>query len=119
MNTDYEGKVVTAIMPQTNDKTKVRPGIVLKRLPGYGDFLICGISSKLNQYISGFDEIIKSSDSDFGETGLVQDSIIRLSHIRVISRNSIGEVIGKIKKERYDSLLQNLSLYIYNGQDQE
>lgn len=39
-------------------------------MPKYNDFLVCGISSQLKQYIKDFDEIILTTYSDFPNSGL-------------------------------------------------
>lgn len=38
-----EGQIVLASLPQSNGNYKLRPVLLLKRLPGYGDFLVCGV----------------------------------------------------------------------------
>jgi len=52
--------------PQTDQSAgKLRPALVLRKLPGlYDDWLICMISSQLSQRVDGMDEIIDSEDND-------------------------------------------------------
>ena len=66
------GQVVVFRFPQTDlEEGKLRPALLLGKLPGnYDDWLICMISSQTHQLIEGFDEIVKESDADFGESGL-------------------------------------------------
>ncbi len=53
------------------EKAKLRPVLLLKRLPGvYGDWLVCMISPALRQYQDGIDVIVGEQDSDFADSGL-------------------------------------------------
>jgi len=45
------------------------PAIILRELPPYGDFLVCGISTQLNKQVKGFDESISSTDDDYDSSG--------------------------------------------------
>ncbi|HYG50841.1 MAG TPA: hypothetical protein VD905_08050 [Flavobacteriales bacterium] len=49
------GDIVLIPIPQANSQIKKRPVLLLKQLPGYGDWLVCGISTQMQQYIAGFD----------------------------------------------------------------
>jgi mRNA interferase MazF len=42
-----EGDVIISRMPQANGQTKPRPAILLRQMPPFGDWLTCGVSSKL------------------------------------------------------------------------
>jgi len=53
-----EGDVVLALLAQTDGQRKYRPAVVLRRMPGFGDLLVCGISTQLRQQVAGFDEIL-------------------------------------------------------------
>ena len=107
-----EGNIILTPIPQANGEIKNRPALILKEMPKYQDFLVCGISTQLKQYIANFDEIILPEDEDFQSSGLVSQSIIRLSFLTVISRNSVIGSIGAISTERYQRLLENLSQYL-------
>jgi hypothetical protein len=50
------GNIVLVDFPQSDGRSKLRPVLILKLLPKYNDFLVCGISTQLNQYIKDFDE---------------------------------------------------------------
>lgn len=43
-----EGNVVLTPVPQADGKIKNRPAIILREMPLYRDFLVCGISTQLN-----------------------------------------------------------------------
>ena len=42
-----EGDVILVMLPQADGQQKRRPTVVLRVLPPFGDFLVCGISSQL------------------------------------------------------------------------
>ena len=61
-----QGDVVLTPVPQFDGITKNRPAIFLREMPPYQDLLICGVSTQLHHKVEGFDEIIWSTDPDFG-----------------------------------------------------
>ncbi|WP_200816765.1 hypothetical protein [Planktothrix sp. PCC 11201] len=65
-----EADIVLTPIPQTDGKIKNRPVILLRELPPYKDFLVCGVSTQLHQQVQGFDDIISPSDPDFAASGL-------------------------------------------------
>lgn len=108
-----EGDVVLAALPQTDGKTKLRPVLLLRRLPTpFNDFLVCGISSQLHQKIDDFDDLILEEDDDFTKSGIIKESLIRLSFLAVISSNMVAGSIGRISDFRHRKLLKRLSDYI-------
>ena len=110
-----EGNIVLSAMPQADGTLKHRPVLILRKMPGYGDFLVCGISTQINQFIKGFDEIIEANNEDYKQTGLVQASIVRLAFLAVLPKKSIAGSIGKISQQRHRQLLKNLSEYLTNN----
>ena len=80
-----EGQIVLFKFSHTDQtEGKLRPALVLRRLPGeHDDWLICMISSQLDQRIPNFDEMISPEDSDFQQSGLKLPSIIRISRLAV------------------------------------
>lgn len=108
-----EGEVVLAALHQSDGKTKLRPVLILRKLPGqFNDFLVCGISTQLHQMIKDFDELISEKDFDFKMSGIIKESIIRLSFLAVTSANIIAGTIGRISEQRHQKLLQRLSNYL-------
>lgn len=81
-------------------------------MPGYGDALICGISTQLRQYIPNFDEIISDADVDFVRSGLMAPSVIRLGFLAIVPPEHSPGVIGTIDQERLHRLLSRLSNYL-------
>lgn len=107
-----EGEVVLAPLPQSDGVIKPRPAILLRELPPYKDFLVCGISSQLHQYVDGFDEIIAPDDSDYSASGLVSVSVIRLGFLALLPFHGVAGAIGEISSKRHKRLLKKLSAYL-------
>ena len=76
-----EADVALTPIPQADDRIKNRPVIILRELPKYNDFLVCGVSTQLNQYVKDFDEIIATTDLDYKSSGLIAASVIRLGFL--------------------------------------
>jgi mRNA interferase MazF len=112
-----EGDIVLTPLPQADGVTKNRPALLLRELPGFGDFLVCGISSQVHQAIAGFDEIISQMEPDFKSSGLVRDSVIRLAFLAVLPQKRILGSIGSVKPERHKRLLKRLSEHLLETTD--
>lgn len=104
-----EADVILTPLPQADGTIKNRPAIILRELPPYGDFLVCGVSTQLHQQVLDFDNIISSSDPGFVASGLRSKSLIRLGFLAVLPRNKIIGSIGHISSGRYKYLLKTLS----------
>ena len=110
-----ESNVILAPLFQSDEEVKYRPAIVLREMPmPYRDLLICGVSTRLDQCIQGFDDIISPVDDDFKLSGLRSKSLIRLSFLVVIPRRLVRGTIGNISEERYNRLIQRLVDYLTN-----
>jgi mRNA interferase MazF len=107
-----EGNIILTAIIQADGQNKKRPALILRKLPKFGDLLICGISTKLYQCISNFDEIIRIEDPDFINSGLMQESLIRLTFLSVIRKQEVIGSIGEIDIDRHHRLLSNLSHYL-------
>ncbi len=44
-----EGDVILAPVPQADRAIKNRPAIILREIPPYKDYLICGVSTQLHK----------------------------------------------------------------------
>ena len=107
--------VILAPLFQADVELKYRPAIVLQEMPPpYRDLLVCGVSTRLNQYIQGFDDIISPADSDFTSSGLHSESLIRLNFLGVIPRQLVRGKLGNISDERHKRLLRRLIDYLIN-----
>ncbi len=103
-----QGDILLASLPQADGEIKNRPIVLLKKLPGFGDFLVCGLSTQLHQKIESFDEIIAPTP----QNRLRQTSLIRLSFLAVVSQEQIRGVLGKIPETTYRKLLERLTDYL-------
>ncbi|PYQ59072.1 MAG: transcriptional regulator [Acidobacteria bacterium] len=107
-----EGDVAIAAVSQADRQVKKRPVIVLRKMPFPGDFLVCGISTQLRQQVAAFDELISPGDPDFGSSGLMVRSLIRLGFLRILPDREVVGAIGSISPERHRRLLSTLSDYL-------
>ncbi len=107
-----QGDVILTPVPQVDGNIKNRPAIFLREMPPYRDVLVCGVSTQLHREVKGFDEVIRSTDSDFSTTGLKTDSLIRLGFLAVIPRKAALGSIGTISAGRHRRLLKRLSDYL-------
>ncbi|MCK6553774.1 hypothetical protein L6Q96_04200 [Candidatus Binatia bacterium] len=48
-----EGDVVLTPLSQADGQIKNRPAIILREMPPYGDFLVCGVSTQLHREVAG------------------------------------------------------------------
>jgi mRNA interferase MazF len=80
-------QIVLFKFPQTDlVLVNLRPSLLIAPIPSsYGDWLVCMISAKIHQAILDFDEIIQTTDSDFVQTRLKSESVLRLSRLAVVS----------------------------------
>lgn len=111
-NRCMEGDVVLVELPQSAGTVKLRPAVVLKQMPSYNDFLICGISSQQHHYLEDFDELMDEGHIAFAETGLHKNSVIRLSALAVFSAEKIMYTIGKIPGDLRKVLLKRLGTFL-------
>jgi len=97
-----ESQIVLFKFPHTDHTDgKLRPALVIRQLPGeYNDWLICMISSQLDQKIPNFDEMISPEDSDFQQSGLKLPSIIRISRLAVASEDILIGKLGEVGSRR-------------------
>lgn len=91
-----QGDICLTSLQQADGETKLRPVLLITKLPGYGDWLVCGISSQLNKLVDDWDVLLEKEDPTFKETGLKKSSIVRLSFIASIPSVSITGHIGCI-----------------------
>jgi mRNA interferase MazF len=103
-----EGDIAIAAIPQSDGEYKPRPVLLLRQLPGYGDFLVCGISSQLRQTIAGFDEVLQPT----ADNRLRVTSVVRLSNLIAIPVTAIDRAIGYIPDATHQTLLARLADYL-------
>jgi len=108
------GDIVLFRFPQTDlADDKLRPALLLGKLPGeYDDWLTCMISSQTRHYLPNFDEIVQEGDSDFAQSGLKLESVIRVGRLAVIEGESLLGEVGKISNERLKRVKSHLADWI-------
>ena len=107
-----EGDIIVAPLAQADGQIKNRPALVLRVMPGFRDLLVCGFSTQLSPQVTGFDEIILASDSEFALSGLATASLIRLGFLTLLPRGKVAGTIRAVTMERHGRLLRRLSQYL-------
>ena len=93
-------------------QNKLRPALVLREFPKYGDLLVCGITSRLHQYIEGFDLLLDNHHKDFASSGLKLPGVCRLNMLTMLSIADINGAIGEVSHKTHRVLLKTLSDYL-------
>ncbi len=107
-----EGEVALAPLQQSDGSGKNRPVVLLRQMPPFGDWLVCGVSTQIRQQVAGFDELIAGSDPDFPRSGLKAASLIRLGYLAVLPTSDLLGVIGSVSPACHGRLLENLCRYL-------
>lgn len=100
-----EGNIILAELPQVVGPPKRRPILVLRQMPGYGDYLVCGLSSQVRQYLPGFDELLYPDSVNL----LRVPSVMRLSFLDVIPAAQFLGHIGRVPDSVLDALRHRLA----------
>ncbi len=110
------GQIVLFRFPQTDlILGSLRPSLLIAPIPSsYDDWLVCMISTQIHQAIPDFDEIILKTDSDFAQTRLKSESVIRLSRLAVVSETIFVGKLGEISQTRLKNIKENLADWIRN-----
>jgi len=111
-----EGDLIVAELPQADGRTKPRPVLLLRELPGFGDFLVCGISSQIHQAQDGFDQIIADTDDFFGATGLQVSSVVRLNFLSTLTTRRMTRHLGRVPPHVLATLQSNLASHLQSKQ---
>ena len=107
-----EGDIALAPLPQADGQIKNRPAVLLRRLPPFGDFLVCGVSTQIQQKVADFDDLIMSDDPGFASSGLKATSLIRLGFLAVLPETAFLGRIGSLFPQRHRRLLTNLCRHL-------
>ena len=108
------GEVVVINYPFSDlSQAKLRPALLLGKLPGeHDDWLVCMISSRVRQQIDGFDEVVKTDDADFGQSGLKAASVIRIGRLLVVEEKLLPGSLGSISTERLQRVRSRLAAWL-------
>jgi mRNA interferase MazF len=107
-----EGAIVITPLPQADGQLKNRPAVVLRKMPPFGDLLVCGVSSQLHLAVKDFDDVIDPKQPDYSASGLKTASVIRLGFLATLPVRSVVGKIGVISPERHLRLLARLSEHL-------
>jgi mRNA interferase MazF len=110
------GQIILFKFPQTDPMDgKLRPALIIGKLPGgFGDWLICMISSQLKHFIEGFDEIISEDAVDFSASGLKTASVIRVGRLAVVDESLLVGSIGEIELGRLERIKSSLVNWLHS-----
>ena len=106
------GDIIRIPLPQSDGKIKPRPVLLLKKLPPFGDWLVCGITSKVRHEVKDFDILISEQHADFTNTNLPKSFLIRLGFIGRVQEEMIEGVIGNVSPVTYLQLTDNLTRFL-------
>ena len=105
------GDVVLIRFPQADlQRGKLRPALVLAVAPGHhADLLLALISSRTFQAVPEFDEIIGPADTDYADTGLKAQSVVRLARLACVEASVISARLGSISPQRLQKVRKRLA----------
>ena len=103
------GDIVLAALPQADGRRKLRPALLLCRLPGFADWLACGISTQLQHRVEGFDDVLSEADVDFKPSGLHRASAIRLGFLGTLPESDVAGSLGSVAPDRLERLRRRLA----------
>lgn len=104
-----EGDVALAVLPQVDRIAKPRPVVLLTRMPPFGDWLVCGVTTQLHHEVPGFDDVLAMTDADFAPSGLKTTSLIRPGFLAVLPVAELIGQLGEISVERHARLVRRLA----------
>ncbi|MGC8492537.1 MAG: type II toxin-antitoxin system PemK/MazF family toxin [Syntrophobacteraceae bacterium] len=110
----HPGQIVLFRFPHTSlIEGKTRPALLLAKVPNdFDDWLVCMISSRLHQALSGLDEVVSEADSDFLLSGLKSASLIRVTRLAVVSGDILIGSIGEIDPRRLRLIKKRLARWV-------
>jgi mRNA interferase MazF len=107
-----ERDIVLTPLPQADGKVKNRPALLLLKMPPFGNWLVCGVTSQIHLAVAGFDDLISPQDADFAVSGLKTASLFRLGFLATLPPSSFLGTIGSVSAERHRRLLGNLARHL-------
>lgn len=107
-----EGDILLTALRQADGSLKDRPVLFLRRMPPFQDFLVCGLSTQLQQAAPELDELIGPTDADYRLSGLKAPSLIRLGYLAVLPRSQFKGRIGQVSNARVARLLTRLAEFL-------
>lgn len=95
-----EGDVVLTPLPQADGMIKNRPAIILREMPPYRDFLVCGVSTQLKvNLIAATYEVAKDSEPidpiTWFRGSTARNPRLLIKRLEICFVNSIGDYLIK------------------------
>ena len=110
------GDIVLARLRDQDGDLKLRPALVIALLPGqFQTVLVCGISTRSDGVVAGWDEYMDPNDTDFLDSGLHEPSILRLSFLAALPERMIPGRIGNISQQRSQRVGERIAAMIVTG----
>ena len=108
------GQIVVTPFPYSDlSGSKLRPVLLLRQASTrFDDWLVCMVSSQLQQAEPYLDELLTTEDADFAVSGLKASSVMRLSRLAVLEGSSLIGCLGIISDARLACLRQRLAAWI-------
>lgn len=108
------GQMVVTPFPHTDlSVAKLHPVLLLRPASTrFDDWLVCMVSSQLQQIEAGLDVLLTPGDPDFASSGLKAPSVLRLSRLAVLDGASLIGCIGNIGDAQLTSLRRRLAAWI-------
>ncbi len=108
------GQIVLTPFPYTDlSGAKLRPVLMLRQASArFDDWLVCMVSSQIQQADAALDEILAPGDSDFAATGLKAPSALRLSRLAVLDGSLLVGSIGAVSGERLLQIRERLGRWV-------
>ncbi len=108
------GQIALTPFPHTDlSGSKLRPVLLLRPASTqFDDWLVCMVSSQLQQLESGLDELVLPMQPDFAASGLKAPSVLRVTRLAVLDGNLLTGSIGMIDQGRLDNIKQRLGRWI-------
>ena len=107
------GQIVLTPFPYSDlSGAKLRPVLMLRQASRFDDWLVCMVSSQLQQAEANIDEILTPADADFENSGLKAPSVLWLSRLAVLDGALLLGSIGAISDERLGNVRQRLAKWV-------
>jgi len=114
-----EGDIVVFEFPRTDlGSGKLRPALLIKKVPSYDDWLVCMISTQLHQQIAGLEYILRDADENFAQTGLKKSSLFRVSRLAVVEKTVFEGKLGGLDEALFARIRMGLAQWINEGLSQ-
>ncbi len=108
------GQIALTPFPNTYlSHPKLRPVLLIcKASVRYDDWLVCMVSSQLQQFEPELDEFIRTDDSEYAATGLKVSSVLRVTRLAVLQTDLMVGLLGEISQPRLKTVTQRIARWI-------